>query len=174
MRKARRFGMAGVVSGLIVLAPFAALSADNDACSGFQWPMETELSWMQSADSQPLDTGAQIAAVAEKAIALQLQPAATATLPVKPTKQIAADSFSGWFKIAALPEDGLYQVTLSHHAWIDVVQDGEPAKTSAFTGKPDCTIVRKSVRFRLKQGPVTIQIAGSPSETVKVIVREAK
>jgi hypothetical protein len=176
MTPTHRLGKAVAISSLILLAPAAAFAAEEDPCSGFQWPMETELSWMKSADSQPLDAGAEIAAPAGKAIALKLQPAGSATLPVKSSTkhEIAADSYSGWFKISALPQDGLYQVTLSHHAWIDAVQNGEAAPTAAFTGRPDCGIVRKSVRFNLKRGSVTVQIAGSPSETVKVIVREVK
>lgn len=176
MRTARRLAEAGLVYGLILFAPVAALSAEDDPCSGFQWPMETELSWMKSADIQPLDSGGEITAPVGKAVALKLQSAGSAALAVKPSTKhdIAADSYSGWFKIAALPEDGLYQVTLSHHAWIDAVQNGEAAPTAAFTGKPDCGIVRKSVRFNFKQGPVVIQVAGSPSETIKVTLREAR
>jgi hypothetical protein len=164
------------ISCLILLAPASALSAEDDPCAGFQWPMDTEFALMKSAESQPLDSGAENAAPADKAIALKLQPATTAALAIKPSTkhEIAADSYSGWFKIAALPEDGLYQMTLSHHAWIDAVQNGEAAATAAFTGRPGCEIVRKSVRFSLKQGPVAIQIAGAPSETIKVIVRETK
>ena len=43
----------------------------------------------------------------------------------------------------------------------------------AFTGRPACKAVRKSVRFELGAGPLIVQISGAPVETVKVAIREA-
>ena len=34
-------------------------------------------------------------------------------------------------------------------------------------------LIRKSVRYKLAAGPITVQISGSPTETVKVAIREA-
>lgn len=169
--------MRGCACLIAVMAPLAAFGAEQDACSGFRWPVETELAWMTAADTLPLETGAEIATPPLKAVSLKLKPASTAALPVKPSAKpheaAAPDSFSGWFRIANLPKEGVYQVTLSHHAWIDTIQDAAPVATAGFTGKPACQAIRKSVRFQLGQGPVLVEISGSPVDTIKVAVREA-
>ncbi len=167
----------GLVFALALIAPVAASGEEQKPCSGFRWPIQTEMSWITSDDSQPLDTTAEIASPAPKAITLKMQPTKDAALPVKPgvkNQAIPPESFSGWFKIASLPKEGLYQVTLSQHAWIDMVQNGAPLPNAGFTGDPSCGIVRKSVRYRVGQGPVTVQISGAPSDTIKVVVREAE
>lgn len=168
--------MSSLVCAFIALAPMAALADEEKPCSGFRWPVETELSWASSQDSQTLDTAAEIAQPAFKAITLKMQPTKEAALPVKPgikTQAIPPESYSGWFKIDSLPKEGLYQVTLSQHAWIDLVQDGTLLPNAGFTGDPSCQILSKSVRYRVGPGPVTVQISGAPNETIKVIVREA-
>ncbi len=166
----------GLVWALVVLAPVAGLGAEQAPCSGFRWPVQTEMAWITSDDSQLLDTAAEIASPAPKAITLKMQPTKDAALPTKPgvkNQAIPPESFSGWFKIASLPREGLYQVTLSQHAWIDMVQNDAPLPNAGFTGDPSCGIVRKSVRYKAGQGPVTVQISGAPNETIKVVVREA-
>lgn len=167
----------GLVCALIALAPVAACAEEQKPCSGFRWPIQTEMSWITFEDSQPLDTAAEIASPAAKAITLKMQPTKDAALPVKPgvkNQAIPPDSFAGWFTIASLPKEGLYQVTLSQHAWIDLIQNGELIPNAGFTGDPSCGVVRKSVRYRAGQGPVTVQISGAPNETIKVVVREAE
>ena len=72
-----------------------------------------------------------------------------------------------------MPKGGLYQISLSHEGWIDAVQNGELVQSHSFTGKQACKAVRKSVRYELGAGPVTVQISGAPVETVKVTIREA-
>ena len=111
-----------------LLGATAIPAAAQEGCTGFGWPMGTEIAWMTSADSEAIESGAKMPGLAAKAIDLKLKPSKEVTLPVKPgmKKQgIAADSYSGWFEIASLPKGGRYQVTLSHEGWIDAVQNGE-------------------------------------------------
>ena len=42
----------------------------------------------------------------------------------------------------------------------------------AHTGRPDCTTVRKSVRFNLGAAPVTLQLSGAPNDTAKIAIRK--
>jgi hypothetical protein len=151
--------------------------AEDGPCEGFNWPLATELGWMQAPDADTVKSGGEIAEPLAKAVALKLTPTKETSFPVKPSIKagaLADDSFSGFFTIKALPKKAVYQVTLSKHAWIDVIQDGKSAETVAFTGRGECPFVRKSVRFELSAGPVTIMVAGSDVETVKVAVREAQ
>ncbi|KAI94038.1 hypothetical protein T281_13210 [Rhodomicrobium udaipurense JA643] len=151
--------------------------AEDGPCDGFSWPMATELAWMQAADAVAVKSGAEIAALPAKAVALTLPRTNEAALPAKSGIKegaLAADSYSGFLTIKALPKKAVYQITLSKHAWIDVVQADKSAETVAFTGRGECPIVRKSVRFELGEGPVTLMIVGSDVETVKIAIREAQ
>ncbi|WP_155942507.1 hypothetical protein [Rhodomicrobium vannielii] len=139
--------------------------------------MATELAWMQAADAVAVKSGGEIAALPAKAVALALPLTKDAALPTKSGIKegaLAPDSYSGFLTIKALPKKAVYQVTLSKHAWIDVVQGDKSAETVAFTGRGECPIVRKSVRFELGEGPVTLMVVGSDVETVKIAIREAQ
>jgi len=162
---------------LVASLLFTPAMAEDGPCEGFNWPLATELAWMQATEVEAVKSGGEIAAAPSKAIALKLTPTKETSFPVKPSIKEGAlgeDSYSGFFTIKALPKKAVYQVTLSKHAWIDVVQDGKSAETVAFTGRGECPIVRKSVRFELSARPVTIMVAGSDVETVKVAIREAQ
>ncbi len=174
-RKAAQRGITKLFFAFVLLGPIALSANAQEGCSGFSWPVETEIAWMTSPASEPVESGAQLPGLAAKAIALKLKPSGLVTLPVKSGKKqpVAPDSYSGWFEIKSLPKNGLYQVTLSHEGWVDAIQNGEPVPSQAFTGKKECKIVRKSVRFKLGAAPVTIEISGAPAETIKVAIREA-
>jgi hypothetical protein len=174
----RTAGPLPIIMAAIAVSSFsiAARAQDASACSGFNWPLETEISWLESADTETAQSGGELPALPAKAIALKLQPTKTVTFPVKPgmKKQgLGPESFSGFFTLTALPNPGIYQISLSHNAWIDVVQNKELMQSTGFTGKADCTKLRKSVRFEIGPGPVTVQIGGADVETIKVTIRPA-
>ncbi len=174
--QASRKTKAKFVPALVLLAAMAIPAAAQESCTGFAWPLKTEIDWMTS-PAMSIASGGKIQALPGHAIALKLAPSSQAELPFKPgvkKQAIAPDSFSGWFEVAGLPEDGLYQITISSHAWIDAVQNGELTQSKAFTGAIGCEAVRKSVRYQLVSGPLTVQISGAPAETVNVVIREAK
>jgi hypothetical protein len=107
----------------------------------------------------------------ERAAALELQPHAAVAYVLPPGRSPkSADSYGAVIS-ANLPRDGSYQVTLSAEGWIDVIQNGKAA--AAHTGKRDCLGVRKSLRFGLQPGPVTIQISGATAPSIKLAVLPA-
>ena len=69
-----------------------------------------------------------------------------------------------------MDKPGIYQVTLSEEAWIDVVQDDRYARSVGSTGRGDCPGLRKSVRLDLAAAPFVLQISGVTSESVAVAV----
>jgi hypothetical protein len=166
----------GFLSALILLSAMAIPAAAEEDCTGFSFPVDTDIAWMSAADSAAIETGAKVPALPAKAVALKLKPTAEVTLPVKSGRKkqaIGGATYSGWFEIASLPKGGLYQISLSREAWIDAVQNGELVQSQSFTGRPACKTVRKSVRYELGAGPVTIQVAGAEAAAVKVTIREA-
>ena len=151
-------------------------AADQPGCSGFNWPLDTELAWMAASDDVPLQTGAEISAPPAKAITLTLQPAKSVAMPVTPgikKQAVGADTFSGWLTLSGVEKPGLYQITLSTGAWVDVAQNGALVRSRAFTGQKDCKAIHKSVRFEIGTGPVTVQISGAPEQKVRLAIRAA-
>ena len=76
-------------------------------------------------------------------------------LPYPPERAPGKDTYAAVVNVPKL-EPGLYQITLSGEAWIDVAQNGALVKSSDFSGQRDCPGVRKTVRFDLAAGPATI------------------
>jgi hypothetical protein len=75
--------------------------------------------------------------------------------------------------ISNVSKAGSYQVTASAEAWIDVIQDGKSLASTAHSGRPHCPDVRKSVRFDLQTGAVTIQVSGVDSKLIKLAILPA-
>lgn len=97
---------------------------------------------------------------------LALQPFKDARLALPPErapKDVA--SFAG-AQTVPVPAAGLYQVSLSDYAWIDVVQDGRYVKSGKFSGALDCPGLRKIVRFELKPGTAVIQVSGVAADSI--------
>jgi hypothetical protein len=131
---------------------------------------------MKAADSETVKSGATLPAPPEdKAIALSLLPASQVSLPVKLTstpKPEDAESFSGFVSFEQMPA-GHYQISLSSHGWIDVIQNGKPLEATGHTGSKDCADIRKSVRFEIEAGTFSLQVNGVRKDTIKIAVRPA-
>lgn len=93
--------------------------------------------------------------------------------PKEKAKHETAHAFGAALTFDGAAEPGLYQVTLSDKGWIDVIQNGAVLDAVAHTGKSDCDGVRKSVRFKIGQGPFVIQISGAPSASIRMTIRRA-
>jgi hypothetical protein len=112
----------------------------------------------------------------DKAIELALKPAAEVSFPAKPTstpKPEDKDAFGGVVTFEGAPEPAHYQITLSTHGWIDVVQNGTPLEATGHTGSKDCDGLRKSVRFEVAPGPFSIQVSGVRKDSIRIAVRPA-
>ncbi|MGC2134543.1 MAG: hypothetical protein WA661_14930, partial [Xanthobacteraceae bacterium] len=102
---------------------------------------------------------------------LALAPLADAKLPVPPSRAPKdADSYAGFIQAAAVPKSGTYRVTLSAPAWIDVIQNGQAAKSTAFSGATGCAGVRKSVKFDLAAAPFTVELSGTTAHAITFVV----
>jgi len=173
MRHHRSLSLAAL--GLLVAALCATTAAAED-CSGFKWPVDTEVGWLKAGGDIELKSGAEIAEAPAKAITLELEPAKSASLAATPgvkAQAIGADAYSGWFKIGGGLKPGLYKVSLSTNGWIDVVQGGALIPSHGFSGQRECTVIHKSVRYEIGAGPVVVQIAGAPQQRVRLTVSPA-
>ena len=156
--------LAGLVAG-------AAAAQDNPACDKFKWSIARERA-LFAAGPKPAADGATIAL--GEAYAVALAPSASVAYSLPPERAPKAGSFGAALKLAAIDKPGLYEVTLSDEAWLDVVQAGAEIKSSNFSGQKDCPGVRKTVRFDLQAGPATIQLSNAAGPTLNVALEPAQ
>lgn len=174
--------MLPIIAGL-VLASGAGLSADRvwaqqdadpAACTTFDWPILREQAWFEAPSLPRLDSGATLSAEMPGAV-LALKPVAGADLPLTPSREPKPGTFGGSLRIPPVVTPGLYQVTLSDNAWIDVSQDGATTrKPVASTMRPGCPGVSKSVRFQFGTTPILVVVSGAKSDSIKIAVAPAE
>jgi hypothetical protein len=144
----------------------AAAPARAD-CDHFKWSVANERAWFAAAPTSLPATGG--AAEPGRGYALTLDK--DVKLPVAPERAPKPDRFAAVVSLPKL-EAGVYQITLSEEAWIDVAADGALVKSIDFSGQNDCPGVRKSVRFKLA-GPVAVEISNSAAEKLMLAVSPA-
>ena len=152
---------------IVLLSPAFA----DDGCGKFAWPLAREQALFAAADKASVNAGAVLAAIPKTAFVVHLQPGAQAVFAMPPERRPQSERwFGGAIHFPALDKPGIYQVTLSEEAWIDVVQDNRYARSVGSTGRGDCPGLRKSVRLDLAAAPFVLQISGVASESVVVAV----
>ena len=116
-------------------------------------------------------SGATLGSVPDKGLVMQLQPHFAVGYVLAPGGEPKSDdSFAGLLVIKDVPQAGTYQVTLSEDGWIDLIQDGKALALAAQTINPNCSDARKSMRFRLERGPLTVQVSGASSTQIKLVI----
>ncbi|SFM81358.1 hypothetical protein [Methylobacterium pseudosasicola] len=167
------FSRAILAAGLVAISASAAMAEDAPACASFAWSMVREQTAFAAPNLSALASGSALPSEAGAA-QLTLKPAAEIALPVPSERPAKPDTFSG-FVTTTVPAAGTYQVTLSDEAWIDVSQDGSSTlKPTSISGKAGCPGVRKSVRFALDAGPVTIEISRAAGPQIKLDLLKAE
>lgn len=164
-----------LAAALFLLLAAAAVAQENPACGQFKWPLAIERSWFEAAGLKGLQSGEAVDALSEGAFTVTLKPSADISFALLPEGKPKPDKSLGAilsFGVVATP--GLYQVTLSDEAWIDIVQDGSYRPSLEFSGVHGCPGLRKSVRFELKQAPLILQLSGASSPLLKVAIRPVK
>jgi hypothetical protein len=152
-----------------VLAPASA--QDLAPCDQFTWSVKREQTLFGAADLQKVASGVTLGSLSDQAIALELQPHGSVPYVLPPGRQPKmADSSGGLVVVSNVPKASQYQITASAEAWIDVIQNGKALASTAHTGRRDCPNVRKSVRFDLQPGSVTIQVSGVDSKLIKLAI----
>jgi hypothetical protein len=159
-----------IVASLTFCALLSPALAD-DGCDKFAWPLAREQKLLAAPDKPSVQAGDTLAAIPKTAFALRLQPGAQADFTMPPERKPRSESwFGGSLKFPALDKAGIYQVTLSGEAWIDVVQDGRYARSVGSTGRGDCPGLRKSVRLDLAAAPFILQFSGVAEDKIVVAI----
>lgn len=162
-----------LAAGLVVVSIGTATAEDAPACASFAWSVARERAAFGAPDLPTLASGSALPGDT-KAVQLALKPVAEITLPVPSDKEVKPDTYAG-FVTAKVAVAGTYQVTLSNEAWIDVSQDGHSTlKPASHSGKAGCPEVRKSVRFALDVGTVTIEVSRASNPQIKLDLLRAE
>jgi len=164
-------------SFLIVLALLGAAPAwaaeEPSGCDKFKWPIDRERAALTAPDRAKLASGAEQAAVPASAITLGLVTPQQAKLPSPPERAPKDGTFAGFTSIKAA-KAGLYTISLSSGAWVDVVQDGHFLKPVAFSGATDCDGIRKTMKYELSAQPLVLQVSGARDDSLSIAILPAQ
>ncbi|MDR3460758.1 MAG: hypothetical protein P4L76_00395 [Beijerinckiaceae bacterium] len=181
MRNSRHAGKSLISNATwpVLIAALAAASLAAPAradepkgCESFKWPVQRDAALLQAPGKPILQSGAS-AAIDGKAFEFKLVAFDAAALPKPPERSPKISPSQAGFLSFAAPAAGSYQITLSAAAWIDIVQNGNYIKPSAFSGATDCPGARKSVRVSLAASPFTLQISSTQGPAIGVVIAPA-
>jgi len=165
----RRAAFVIALAASVAAAP-AARSADKPPCAQFSWSFDQEKEWF-AGKIETTRSGASIAGLSDGALAVELVPASTLSFLLPPENPPKDQSSNGAIVTYAKAQSGRYQVTLSDEAWIDMIQDKAYRPSAEHTGAHGCPGLRKSVRFDLIDGPLTIQLSGASAAKLDIAIR---
>jgi hypothetical protein len=162
---------APLLIALVWLGTAPAWAAEEPSgCDKFKWPIERERAALTAPDRVKLSSGGELAAVPATAITISLVAPAEAKLPTPPERAPKEGTFAGFANFKNAPKPGLYTVSLSAGAWIDVVQDGHALKPKGFSGATDCVGIRKTMKYEISASPFVLEISGARENALSVAI----
>ena len=156
---------------LVLLAAAPASAAEEPSgCDKFKWSIDRERAALTAPDRVKLASGGEFAALPSTGMTLGLSAPAEARLPTPPERAPKEGTFAGFANFKNAPKAGIYTVSLSAGAWVDVVQDGHFLKPKAFSGATDCDGIRKTMKYDLEAKPFVLQISGTKEDSVSIAI----
>jgi hypothetical protein len=161
-------------TSLLTVAFIASLGparAADDGCEKFAWSLARERAAFAATGKTTIAAGETLAALPAGALVIRLQQGAQASFEMPPERKPRMEQWhGGMVRFPALAKSGIYQITLSDDAWIDVIQNGRYARSVGSTGRSDCPGVRKSVRLDLDASPVVLQVSGVSPDAITIAI----
>ena len=162
---------APLLVALVLLGAVPAWAAEEPSgCDKFKWNIDHERAALTAPDRMKLVSGGELAALPSTGMTLDLSPPAEAKLPTPPERAPKEGTFAGFTSFKTPPKAGIYTVSLSAGAWVDVVQDGHPLKPKAFSGATDCDGIRKTMKYEISASPFVLQVTGVKDSSVSVAI----
>jgi hypothetical protein len=162
-------GIALIALALFGTAP-AFAAEEPSGCDKFKWPIDRERAALTAPDRAKLTSGSEQAALPATGITLALVAPAAAKLPTPPERAPKEGTFAGFTSFKTTPKAGLYTVSLSAGAWVDVAQDGHFLKPKAFSGATDCDGIRKTMKYELAASPFVLQVTGAKEDSISIAI----
>ncbi|SDT36210.1 hypothetical protein [Bradyrhizobium canariense] len=155
----------------VLLGTASALAAEEPSgCDKFKWPIERERAALTAPDRVKLVSGGELATPPTTGITLALVAPADAKLPTPPERAPKEGTFAGFASFKNAPKSGIYTISLSAGAWIDVVQDGHALKPKGFSGATDCDGIRKTMKYEISASPFVLEISGARENALSVAI----
>jgi hypothetical protein len=164
--------MRGAFAVALLLVSFApAFAAEEPSgCDKFKWNIDHERSALTAPDRAKLISGSEVAAVPATGMILSLRAPSEAKLPSPPERAPKEGTFAGFTSFKTAPKAGIYTISLSAGAWIDVVQDGHLLKPKGFSGATDCDGIRKTMKYELTASPFVLQLSGAKEDSISIAI----
>src|ERR1700690_3862382 len=162
---------APLLVAFVLLGAVPAWAAEEPSgCDKFKWNIDHERAALTAPDRVKLASGGELAALPSTGMTLGLSAPAEAKLPTPPERAPKEGTFAGFTNFKNPPKAGIYTVSLSAGAWVDVVQDGHPLKPKAFSGATDCDGIRKTMKYEISASPFVLQITNVKEDAVSVAI----
>jgi hypothetical protein len=158
-----------IAFALLGTAP-AWAAEEPSGCDKFKWPIEHERAALSAPDRVKLASGAELARLPTTGMTLALLAPAAAKLPMPPERAPKEGTFAGFARFEEAPKPGIYTVSLSAGAWIDVIQDGHALKPKGFSGATDCDGIRKTMKYEILASPFVVQVSGARENALSVAI----
>ena len=155
----------------VLVGTASALAAEEPSgCDKFKWPIERERAALTAPDRVKLASGGELAALPATGMSLALLTPAEAKLPRPPERAPKDGTFAGFASFKGAPKPGLYTISLSAGAWVDVIQDGHALKPRGFSGATDCDGIRKTMKYEISASPFVLEISGAKDNALSVAI----
>ena len=160
---------------LTLLSASPALAAEEPSgCDKFKWAINRERAALTAPDRANLASGSERAALPGSAVTLALVAPADAKLPSPPERAPKDGTFAGFVSFKTAAKAGVYTISLSAGAWVDVLQDGHFLKPKAVSGATDCEGIRKTMKYELSAQPFVLQVSGAKDNSVSIAILSAE
>jgi hypothetical protein len=170
----KRQATASFLIALLLLGTASARAAEEPSgCDKFKWDIAPARAALTAPDRAKLGSGSELTAMPSTGLTLALLAPADAKLPQPPERAPKEGTFAGFANFKTVAKAGVYTISLSEGAWVDVVQDGHVLKPKAFSGATDCEGIRKTMKYELKANPFLLQISGARDSSVSVAILPA-
>jgi hypothetical protein len=163
-----RFGL--LIALLLSSAAPAFAAEEPSGCDKFKWPIERERAALTAPDRIRINSGSEQAAVPPTALTLALVPPHDAGLPMPPERAPKEGTLAGFATFNKVAKAGVYTISLSAGAWVDVVQGGHFLKPQGFSGATDCDGIRKTMKYDLSAGPFVLQVSGVKESPISIAI----
>jgi len=158
---------------LLSVGPLRA-AEEPSGCDKFKWNIDHERAALTASDRAKLTSGSEETALPSTGMILSLIKPADAKLPAAPERAPKDGTFAGFTSFKTAPKAGIYTISLSASAWIDVSQDGHFLKPKAFSGATDCDGIRKTMKYQLAAAPFVLQVSGTAQNTISIAILPAE
>jgi hypothetical protein len=160
-----------LLTACLLLTSASAFAAEEPSgCDKFKWPIDHERAALTAPDRVKLASGAELAAIPATGMTFALVAPADAKLPSPPERAPKDGTFAAFANFKAPAKAGIYTISLSAGAWVDVIQDGHDLKPKAFSGATDCDGIRKTMKYELSTAPFVLQISGARDNALSVAI----